>query len=55
MLSSIILLLLAHYEIVRPDISLGFWKWYIVSVVIESFVYSRVLPKVLDWFDKVRK
>ena len=35
MISSIVLLLLQYFGVVNPDVSLGFWKWYILSLSIE--------------------
>ena len=55
MISSIVLFILTYKGIVDPDVSLGFWKWYFAAYGVEVFIYSKVFPKVLDWYDEVRK
>lgn len=48
MISSIILIIFGKLGIVNPDLSLGFWKWYTIGMLIEL----TILFLVLKWIDK---
>ena len=48
MISSILLIILVKLDIIDPNISLGFWKWYIPSVAVELTIYFSALK----WLDK---
>ena len=45
MLSSIIVLLLQFMGIIRPEISMGFWRNYIPICIIEIVIYFKMLSK----------
>lgn len=48
MISSILLIIFDKIGIVNTDVSLGFWKWYILGVTVELIIYFSALK----WIDK---
>lgn len=48
MISSILLIIFGKLGIIDPNISLGFWKWYILGVAVEFIIYFSALK----WLDK---
>lgn len=48
MISSILLIIFGKLGIIDPDVSLGFWKWYLLGVTVELVIYFSALK----WLDK---
>lgn len=48
MISGIILIIFGKLGIINTDVSLGFWKWYILGISVEVII----LISVLKWIDK---
>lgn len=46
MISSIILLILNYIGIINPDVSLEFWKWYVIAEVIEIVVMVLIAKHI---------
>ena len=48
MISSILLIIFGKLDIIDPNISLSFWKWYIPGVIVELTIYFSALK----WLDE---
>lgn len=48
MISSVLLIIFGKLDIIDPNISFGFWKWYILGVTVELTIYFSTLK----WLDK---